>query len=576
MIPYHRLLERAFNVPLLVTPQKAEVIGAILLSRAAQAHTHSSGENAEQELQAFPVTANADGTATMNTPRASRFYGEYLFDEESGKVSPYRITKDGRVAIITIVGELVNRGAWLGASSGLVSYEAIAYQVTAAANDPRAKSILLDIESPGGEAVGCFEVAGAIRKASTIKPVTALVNGMACSAAYAIASGASRIVSIPTGISGSIGVVMMHVDFSVALQLEGIKPTFIFEGAHKVDGNPYEPLSKEVHAYFQEECRKFYDLFVAGVVEGRAGKMTDAQVRATEARVYLAEEALSVGLIDQIATFDEILAEMNSTTGYENVDVSEPPNSTEDTKMKGSLWNKLQTVLGGMPAEESETPVTDAANEGQDAGAAVAEAVAATDALAKENATLKADLEKLQEIKAKSDAEAAEKLKAEQDARAKEAADRATAQTAAFEKGLTHHGASTRRDLTALYQGAVSGTLTMRREKADAKKDATDAEKYETVTAAISPEAGAIIVAHLSSLATAIPPAGAAERRQLGGEKAEAAARSASGDGDDQSALHFEALERTRKAGYKEGDAKFSSTYGSEMAALKKERGNVS
>jgi signal peptide peptidase SppA len=204
----------------------------------------------------------------------------------------------------------LNRGAWVGASSGLISYEGFKVQVAAAARDPNTKAILLDLESPGGEAIGAFEAAAAVREAAKSKTVVAVANGMAASAAYAIASAASRVVVPPTGMVGSIGVVMMHLDFSKYLEGEGVKPTLIFAGAHKVDGNPYEPLPESVRAEWQQEVDSFYQQFVATVAAGRRG-LSDQGIRSTEARMFKGDAAVAAGLADSVGTFEEVLADLS-------------------------------------------------------------------------------------------------------------------------------------------------------------------------------------------------------------------------------------------------------------------------
>jgi ClpP class serine protease len=249
MIPYHRVAQLVFNRPLFITPVAADAIGSYVLGRMRNGHgAVSSGDQAIEEVQVFSPSHSSDGGYILHSPRSSRFAGEYMRDPDTGKPSPYRITREGGVAILTIDGELVNRGAWVGASSGLVSYEGITYQIVSAMNDARVRSILLDINSPGGEAIGMVEVADAVRRASAVKPVVALTNGLSASAAYGIGSGATMRASIPSGVTGSVGTLMLHLDYSEALKDAGIKPTFIFAGAHKVDGNPYEPLPENVRA----------------------------------------------------------------------------------------------------------------------------------------------------------------------------------------------------------------------------------------------------------------------------------------------------------------------------------------
>ncbi|PZU95562.1 MAG: peptidase S49 [Chelatococcus sp.] len=315
MIPYHRIAERLYSRPLLILPQTAHTVESFIRSRIrdggdieAGGRSGASNERSAETIEFFQSTRNEAGGQEAHSPRASRFIGSTPLDA-SGRPLPFRRTQDG-TAIITMVGELVNRGAWIGASSGLVSYEGITHQLSAAVSDPMTRAILLDCESPGGEAVGAFECAAAVRKAAAAKPVIAIVNGMACSAMYAIASGATRIVTTPTGLSGSIGVVMMHLDYSELLADAGIKPTFIFAGDHKVDGNPYEPLPEAVRADFKRDIDAFYSLFLETVAAGRGARLTTDMARATQARVLMGAAAVSAGLADQVMTFDEVLASM--------------------------------------------------------------------------------------------------------------------------------------------------------------------------------------------------------------------------------------------------------------------------
>lgn len=280
-IPYHRVASKFFNRPLLLTPAIAETISTFLLSRIGG----------------------------KRGPRAMEF--DPFDDDEDPAPTPAYTLAAGGAGVIRMVGEFVNRGAWMGASSGLISYEGVKSQLALALSDPRVSAIVLDLESPGGEATGAFEAAAAVRDANAIKPVVAVVNGIACSAAYAIASGAARIITLPTGFAGSIGVIMMHLDISKYLDGEGIKPTLIFAGAHKADGNPFEPLPVDVRAELQAEIDAFYDLFVATVALGRAG-LSDQAIRDTQARAYMGQAAVDVGLCDAVGTLDMVLAELSS------------------------------------------------------------------------------------------------------------------------------------------------------------------------------------------------------------------------------------------------------------------------
>ena len=281
-----RLSDRLLNTPLLIHPAKAEVILGALSGRIGF------------EAGLFNVEEGAEG------PVASRFVGSTRRGDGSASIAR---TADG-VAIIPILDTLVNRGAWLDSRSGLTSYEGIAAQLRAAGQDPDVRSVLLDISSPGGEAAGMAGLADLIRSVRQTKPITAFVNDMAASAAYGIASAASEIVISPTSIVGSIGVVMLHADRSGELAAQGVKPTLIFAGSHKVDGNPFEPLSDAVRADLQASVDAHYRQFIDTVALGRGSRLTANMARATEARTFIGLEAIALGLADRVASFDEVLA----------------------------------------------------------------------------------------------------------------------------------------------------------------------------------------------------------------------------------------------------------------------------
>ncbi|OOL18077.1 peptidase S46 [Ochrobactrum sp. P6BS-III] len=279
------MADRVLNRPLLITRDKAQVVLSVLAGRIG-----------------------------VNSPEASRFEGSNFVIDENGRAKerPYKVSNG--VAIITITGSLVNRGAWVGASSGLTSYEGIRHQLNAAENDSAVHSVILDMHTPGGEAVGTFETAERVRQLASKKRVIGVVNGMAASAGYAIASGASEIVTTETGVSGSIGVVLLHADFSRQLDREGIKPSLIHAGAHKVDGNPFEPLSEDVRADLQAEVNAFYESFLQTVSKGRGARLSIDAARATEARTLIGKEAVKAGLADRVGTFETVLADLTRAT----------------------------------------------------------------------------------------------------------------------------------------------------------------------------------------------------------------------------------------------------------------------
>jgi len=224
-----QIAQRVFNTPLMVDPAKALAFLTGLGPRITGREISVDGlEVAIEDREAASLSARASLSGDDLTARQTRNGGQ-----------PFAVV-DG-IAVIEIAGTLVHRGAWIGQSSGLTSYEGIAAQLQAALADPAIRGIALDIDSFGGEVAGAFDLADRIRTARAQKPVHAFVADHALSAAYALASQADRIILPRTGAVGSIGVVAMHSDMSGALDQKGIAVTLIHAGARKVDANPYQP-----------------------------------------------------------------------------------------------------------------------------------------------------------------------------------------------------------------------------------------------------------------------------------------------------------------------------------------------
>lgn len=211
------------------------------------------------------------------------------------------------IAVIPVVGTLVKRAMGIQAASGLMSYDEIDDRLDAALADPQIGGILLDLDSPGGEAGGVFELAQRIHAASAIKPIWAHANDAAYSAAYAIAAACQRLTLSQTGGVGSIGVIALHVDQSVKDAKDGLHYTSVFAGGHKNDFSPHEPLSPQASTALQAEVDRLYAIFVNQVATMRS---LDADaVRATEAGVFYGDQAVAAGLADAVLPLDQVLTE---------------------------------------------------------------------------------------------------------------------------------------------------------------------------------------------------------------------------------------------------------------------------
>lgn len=209
---------------------------------------------------------------------------------------PYQVAE--RVAVIDIAGMLVMEAWYLDETA----YGEIQYEVAFAREDPDVDAILLRIASPGGETDGAFETAAMIADTAKSKPVYAVADPYAYSAAYLLASPAKLIYaqSISGGV-GSIGVYALHLDYSGYLAQAGIKPTFVTAGKGKTEGNPFEPLSKEAFANWQAQVNRLYGEFVAAVASGR--KLSESAIIKLGAALFEGSKAaLGSGLADRVGS----------------------------------------------------------------------------------------------------------------------------------------------------------------------------------------------------------------------------------------------------------------------------------
>ncbi len=219
----------------------------------------------------------------------------------------------GAVAVISIVGSLVPRGDLFMESSGAVSVQRIQQDFRSALGSPDIASIVLDIDSPGGQVGGVAELASEIHAARGLKPIIAVANNLAASAAYWLATAADEIVMTPSAEVGSIGVFAIHQDISAALVKAGVNVTMISAGKFKTEGNPFQPLGEVALAAAQDRVDEFYAMFVSAVAQHR--DTTPAAVRNGfgEGRVVGASQAVTLGMADQVATIDEVIGGLVSS-----------------------------------------------------------------------------------------------------------------------------------------------------------------------------------------------------------------------------------------------------------------------
>ena len=218
---------------------------------------------------------------------------------------PSGVTLIGSVAIVDIRGPLDNEaGYWTD------SYPAIAERVSAACASP-AQTVLLRVDSPGGEVAGCFDAARAIKAYAkeANKRLVAFVSGCSCSAAYALTAAAEQIVVAEAGMVGSIGILNTRLDSTAADAAYGMRFAIITSGARKADGNPHVPITDAELAEQQNLVNSLAGTFFALIAELR-GVGVD-QLAAMQARIFHGQSAVTAGLADQVQSFEGLLATMS-------------------------------------------------------------------------------------------------------------------------------------------------------------------------------------------------------------------------------------------------------------------------
>ena len=303
------IASQLFNVPLLVLPSKLDAVIYGIQERI--------------------------GVQIDNAPEPSAFLSK---EGDVVREGGYRIIEG--VAIIEVFGALAHRGGYQADSTYILGYETVARRFHAALNNPAVHTILFVFDTPGGEVAGVFDLSNLIYQSLGKKRIVGFVSDMACSAGQLMAAACSEVRASITACTGSVGVVMRHIDQSKMIKDMGVKITNIFVGDHKVDGNPFEPLPENVRARYEDICIKLYNLFTGRIALYRSMELQ--AVVDTQAQVYIGDEGLDVGFVDGIETLDETLERLISERGV-------APKSLTSMENK----SMSETTVTGKPAPTS-------------------------------------------------------------------------------------------------------------------------------------------------------------------------------------------------------------------------------
>jgi signal peptide peptidase SppA len=306
----HYIMRAISSIPWAILPDKLNEILAVL-------EAHESG-----------ISVTAEQLAAIKAAAPSR-----------------QVASAGKIAVMPLFGTITKRSNMFSEFSGGTSADTFRKDFTAAVNNSDIAGIILDIDSPGGSTWGLPELASAIREGRKQKPVYAVANSLAASAAYWIGSQASTFYATPGGDVGSIGVFAVHTDESGAEEKAGFKTTLISAGRFKTEGNSFEPLGDDAKAALQDRVDEAYGQFIADVAAGRG--VSDDMVRAGygEGRLLSAEKAMKSGMIDRIGTLDDAIRDMQQATSSKTITKAVVDNPTAEAGVSADDDKKRRNRL---------------------------------------------------------------------------------------------------------------------------------------------------------------------------------------------------------------------------------------
>lgn len=214
-----------------------------------------------------------------------------------------------------IIAEKPDSGGTLGLSEDIVAR--IKEELTLAAEDGQIKALLLRINSPGGTVTASDVLYHELTtfKAKRKIPIVAVIMDVGASGGYYVASAADRIVTHPTSVTGSVGVIMLRVNVEGLLQKIGVETSAVKSGAKKDIGSPFRPMREEERAIFQAMIHGFQARFLEVVMKARSGLTPERLTLIADGRVLTGPQAVQMGLADQVGYLDDGIAAARQLAG---------------------------------------------------------------------------------------------------------------------------------------------------------------------------------------------------------------------------------------------------------------------
>lgn len=320
--------------------------------------------------------------------------------------------KAGSVAVVNIKGPLIQGDAGLMRFFGITGYDNIRQAVAEAVADKEVKSIMLNIDSGGGQVAGVSDTSKFLLEAGKQKPITTYSDGMMASAAYWLGSTGVHLTISDTTEAGSIGVLVMHQERSKQLEQDGIKVTVVRAGKYKASTNSVEPLSAVGKEELQNHVNHIYAPFLEHTASMRSVSPQVAEDKFAQGRVFVGTQGLDAGLVDKVGTYEEALAIAAASGGKTRSAKVSGSVSFSDKKAEDTGYTPAQMNKGSEMKPTLRIPTV--ADLGADTGDLEAAQMAASAAPASELLEAEADAPKaVADVKAAADLEAASKASEE-------------------------------------------------------------------------------------------------------------------------------------------------------------------
>lgn len=267
---------------------------------------------------------------------------------EAPAPKPYQVSNG--VAIIPIKGSLVEGSAGFMSLFGYTGYEDITNMATAAAADQDVKAILLDVASGGGHVAGVHDAAQTLAQVDKVKPIVTYTGGTMASAAIWLGAVGRRVFAAETAITGSVGVLQLHIDRSKQLANDGIKVEIIRSGEDKATNTPYEPLSDKAKEQMASQGQELHSIFLGHVAERRGLSTKVAQEKFGSGKTFVGRQGVTAGLVDEVGNF---AAAYSYTANLAAKAAKKAPSASNSATVRAEVAVIEQSLAHNVPTKES-------------------------------------------------------------------------------------------------------------------------------------------------------------------------------------------------------------------------------